>query len=211
MTWGDSRAANHLPAVWEKTEMTATWPGGRDAVYRRKLPSGKIEIPAPGGAAVAHSVFIEPTDAATFKPEIGMNLPVQIRSQALALEQKARAVEPGHWIFNKYNWHAVGSFTRHLPWDSVAIAVGEKDYQANARVLAFRRPNGKLTITISNRNVSEHGFHIDTGLTNATFKGFRYTPDEAGQNCAGVEIGRLSGGTISPKLTGLSWEFWEQQ
>ena len=207
----DSRTANNLPAVWEKTEMTAAWPGGTDIIYQRKFSAGKIEIPAPGGGAVAHSVFVEPTDAATFKPEIGMNLPIQIHSQALALEQIARAVEPGHWIFNNYNWHAVGSFARHLPWNSVAVAVEEKVYQANARVLAFRRPDGKLTIAVSNRNPSEHGFHIDTGLTNAMFQGFRYTPYEAGQNCAGVEIGRLSGGTISPKLAGLSWEFWEQQ
>ena len=207
----DSRLANKLPAAWKKTGMTAAWPGGTDTIYQRNFPAGIIRIPAPGGMAVAHSVFLEPADAATFKPQIGMNLPMQIRSQAVALEQKARGVEPGHWIFNHYNWHAVGSFTRHLPWDSVAVAVAEKVYQTNARVLAFRRPDGKLTIAISNRNLSEHNFSVATGLTNETFKGFRYTPEDAGENCRGLEIGTLSGGTISPSLPGLSWEFWEQQ
>ena len=207
----DARMTEKLPAAWQKTKMTAAWSGGSDTIYRRTFSTGKIEIPAPGGVAVAHSVFIEPSDQPTFVPQIGMNLPLQIRSQALALEQKAVAVEPGHWIFNNYNWFAVGSFTRHVPWDSVVVAVAEQNYDANARVLAFRRPGGKLTIAISNRNLNVHGFHIDTGLMNVTFRAYRYAPGEAGKNCAGIELGSASGGIISPRLPGLSWEFWEEQ
>jgi len=207
----DKRMAAKLPGDWQKTEMTATWEGGGDVVYRRQFAAGKIEIPAPGGAAVAHSVFIEPSEQLTLVPQIGMNLPLQIRSQALALEQMAAAVEPGHWIFNNYNWFAVGSFIRHVPWDSVVVTVAEQNYEANARVLAFRRPDGKLTIALSNRNVSEHGFHIATGLKDVTFRGYRYTPTEAGQQCAGLELGRAAGGILSRTLPGLSWEFWEEQ
>ena len=62
------------------------WDGGRDSVFRRKFPAGRIEIPAPGGVAVAHSVFVEPLDAAKFKVEIGMNLPIEIRSLALDMD-----------------------------------------------------------------------------------------------------------------------------
>jgi hypothetical protein len=207
----DSRAVNKLSETWQKTDMTAAWPGGSDVIYRQIFPAGKIEIPAPGGAAAGYSVFLEPTNAATFKPQIGMNLPIQIRSQALAIEQKSRTVEPGHWIYNPYNWHAVGSFVRHLPWDSAVVAVEEKSYDVNARVLAFRRPDGKLTIVLSNRKLPPHTFQVATGLKGAVFKGYRFTPEEAGKNCRGIEIGTLAGGTISPRLETQSWEFWEQQ
>ena len=124
---------------------------------------------------------------------------------------KFPGLKPGHWTWNKYNWHAVGSFVRHMPWDCRAVAIKEETRDPDLRSFAFKKPDGKLTIVLSNRSFHEHGFHIDTGLTNATFKGFRYTPEEAGQNCAGVEIGILSGDTISPRLGDLTWEFWEQQ
>lgn len=45
----------------------------------------------------------------------------------------------------------------------------------------------------------------------AKYKGFRYTPDNTGDDCKGVEIGTLQGGIISPSVPDLTWEFWEQQ
>ncbi len=53
------------------------------------------------------------------------------------------------------------------------------------RILAFKKPDGKLTVVLSNRSGSPHIFHVSTGLQNATFKGFRYTPTDAGENCQG--------------------------
>ena len=120
-------------------------------------------------------------------------------------------LQPGHWTWNKYNWHAVGSFVRHIPWDCRAVEVKEQTRDPNLRILAFKKPDGKLTIVLSNRSFHEHTFHTATGLSGATFKGFRYTPDVAGENFMGVEIGMLNGDTISPKLGDLTWEFWEQQ
>ena len=55
-------------------------------------------------------------------------------------------MKPGHWIFNPYNWNAVGSFVKRMPWDSVAVDVTEANYDPDARVFAFKRPNGKLTV-----------------------------------------------------------------
>jgi len=124
---------------------------------------------------------------------------------------KFPGLQPGHWTWNKYNWHAVGSFVKHLPWDSRAVAVTEENADPDLRVLAFKRANGKLTFVLSNRSFAEHTFHVQTGLKDAVFKGYRYTPDEAGPDFKGIEIGSLSGGVISPKLADLSWEFWEQQ
>ena len=198
---------------WDKTEMTAAWTGGKDVVYKRKFPAGKIGVPAHGGKGdvVSHLAFVEPSDPAEFKAQIGMNLPIQIRSQTLDLERKAAAIKPGHWIFNPHNWNAVGSFVRHMPWDCAALEVEEAKYDPIARILAFKRPNGKVTVVVSNRGNAERTFDIATGLDKATWKGFRYTPDAAGEGTMGVPVGTRTGANLKPVLTPLSWEFWEQQ
>ncbi len=126
-------------------------------------------------------------------------------------DAKYKGLQPGHWTWNKYNWYAVGSFIKHMPWDCRAVAVTEEASDPDLRILAFKKPNGKLTIVLSNRSFSEHTFHVQTGLKNASFKGYRYTPEEAGADFRGVGIGTLNGPVISPKFSDLSWEFWEQQ
>ena len=126
-------------------------------------------------------------------------------------DTKYKGLQPGHWTWNKYNWYAVGSFVKHMPWDCHAVVVTEESSDPDLRILAFKKPNGKLTIVLSNRSFAEHTFHVQTGLNNASFKGYRYTPQEAGADFRGVEIGTLNGPVISPKLSDLSWEFWEQQ
>jgi len=120
-------------------------------------------------------------------------------------------LKPGHWTWNKYNWNAVGSFVKHMPWDCRAVEVAEANRDRDLRILAFKRPKGKLTIVVSNRSFATHKFNVTTGLQNATFKGYRYTPEEAGQDCKGVEVGALTGGIVSPSVPDLTWEFWEQQ
>jgi hypothetical protein len=124
---------------------------------------------------------------------------------------KFPGLQPGHWTWNKYNWHAVGSFVRHMPWNCQAVEVKEARQDPDLRILAFKKPNGKLTIVLSNRSFAANTFNVTTGLDGAQFKGWRYTPDAAGENCMGVEIGTLAGPTIAPKLADMSWEFWEQQ
>jgi hypothetical protein len=200
-----------LDAAWQKSPLTATWGKSKDLVFTRKFPAGSIKIPAPGGKAAAHLCFVEASDPKTFSPQIGMNLPIEIRSQVIALEAKAAAIKPGHWIFNPYNWNAVGSFVRRMPWDSVAVDVKEAKYDANARVFAFKKPDGKLTVVVSNRTQKERAFEIATGLGQGTWKGFRYTPEEAGEGTMGVPVGEQKGSTIKPVLPAQSWEFWEQQ
>lgn len=121
------------------------------------------------------------------------------------------ALEPGHWTWNKYNWHAVGSFVRHMPWDCRSLAVTEVDRSDDdLRICAFRRPDAKLTIALSNRSFAPHTFQIDTGFEGRTFSGVRYTPESAGDHCRGVPLGHLSGRQIAPQLPDMSWEFWEE-
>ncbi len=201
---------------WVKTEMTAAWESGKDVVYKHAFPAGRIVIPSTSGKsgaryAAPHLVFVEPSDAAAFRPQIGMNLPIEIRSETIALERKAAAIETGHWVFNPYNWNAVGSFVRHMPWDCTALHIEEAKYDPEGRIFAFKKPDGKVTIVVSNRSTKERSFDIATGLEQAKWNGFRYTPEEAGKECMGVAVSTLAGATIKPVLPAQSWEFWEQQ
>lgn len=126
-------------------------------------------------------------------------------------EARYQGLKPGHWETNPYNWHAVGSFVKRMPWDCRAVTVEEAQYDNDLRILSFLRPDGRLTIVVANRSFTTHTFRIATGRTAATFKGFRYTPDEAGTGTMGVPIGTLSGGTIAPVVADMTWEFWEEQ
>lgn len=124
---------------------------------------------------------------------------------------KFQDLQPGHWTWNNYNWFAVGSFIRHMPWNCQAVDVTEELRDNDLRILAFKKPDGKLTVVLSNRSGSPHIFHVTTGLQNAAFKGFRYTPKDAGTNCEGEPLDALQGGIISPQVPDRTWEFWEQQ
>jgi O-glycosyl hydrolase len=120
-------------------------------------------------------------------------------------------LKPGHWTWNKYNWHAVGSFVRNMPWDCRAVAVEEDSQDPDLRIFAFRKPNGKLTVVLANRSFTDHTFHVATGLGNKTFSGRRYTPDDAGENFTGIPLGSTQGPVISPKVPDMTWEFWDEQ
>lgn len=125
---------------------------------------------------------------------------------------KFPGLKPGHWTWNPYNWNAVGSFVNHLPWNSRAVAVTEAVQDPDLRIFAFTRPDGKLVITLANRSFTDHTFKLTTGLGASTrFKGYRYTPDNAGPDTMGVPIGELSGDTLALKVADMSWEFWVQQ
>ena len=205
-----------LGKEWEKTDLTASSSNGNDSIFRRTFPKGSIKIPAnndkKGDAFLApHVVFLSTEKPGTLKTMIGGNSPIQVRSDALATEQKLKTIQPGHWIFNPYNWNAVGSFVKHMPWDCIGIGVEEASYDPNARIFAFKRPNGKVTIVVSNRNEKAwRAFDITTGIENATWKGFRYTPEEAGEGTMGTPLPERHGSSIKPVLPAQSWEFWEQ-
>jgi hypothetical protein len=205
------------PAEWTPTDLKLSWDGGTDRVFKRTFERGTVSIPAHYGKAdsrhgVPHLAFVEPSEPATLDIEIGINQPILVRSQAIALERKAASVKPGHWITNPHNWHAVGSFAKRLPWNSTALAVSENQYAPNARILTFRRPNGKITVVVANRSATaSRPFDVATGLdSSARWQGFRYTPDEAGPGTLGVPIGTLSGDRLQPTLPPRSWEFWDQ-
>jgi len=201
---------------WELTGMSASSTNGNDRVFRRTFPKGSITIPANNDRKstaflAPHVVFLSADNPGTLKTMIGGNSPVQVRSAAIAVEKKLKTIQPGHWIFNPYNWNAVGSFVKHMPWDCTGIGVEEAAYDPNARIFAFKRSNGKVTIVVSNRNEKTgRTFDIATGIENATWKGFRYTPEQAGEETMGVPLPEMHGSSIKPDLPPQSWEFWEE-
>jgi hypothetical protein len=202
---------------WQPAGFTLAWDGGSDRVFKRDFPAGRINLPAHTGLAdgrhgAPHLVFVQPSRPSPLEIQIGMNLPILVRSQAIALERRAAAVPPGHWIYNPYNWHAVGSFAKRMPWNSVALHVEEGERDFRARILAFRRPDGKMSVVLSNRSAdTPRPFTVNTGLpANTRWQGFRYTPEDAGPETLGVPIATHSGDRLQPTLLPLSWEFWEQ-
>jgi hypothetical protein len=121
-------------------------------------------------------------------------------------------LKPGEWVWNKYNWHAVAGFLRHMPWNSRGIAITEKNYDSDLRPMAFKRPDGKLVLVVANRSAAEHTFRMDTGLPAGTvFRGFRHTPDNAGPDFRGVPIGTATGPELALKVPDRAWEFWVQE
>lgn len=220
-----------LPKGWEPTDLKIeceTTVDGiiADTIFRRDFPAGTIKIPAHKGRVAAaggrhgapHTAFVRPSAPATFSAQVGVNQPILIRSEYLALARAAAGLKPGHWMFNPHNWHAVGSFVKRLPWDSVVLDIEESAASPDARLLAFRRPDGKLTVVLSNRTAAPRKFEIEIAGADANanaapraWRGFRYTPDDAGAGALGVPAGVGAGDRLAPVLPPLSWEFWEEQ
>lgn len=124
---------------------------------------------------------------------------------------KVGDVAPGHFIWNPYNWYAVAGFLKHMPWNSTVLKVEEAKSDPDMRILAFKRPDGKEVIVVSNRSGKSFTFDIDTGLANPTFTGFRYTPTDAGEGFLGKPIGGMSGRTLKVAVADLTWEFWVEK
>jgi hypothetical protein len=154
--WGD-----YTPGPpWELADVTApTRAGGTDRLYRRSFPPGQVEIPTHSGRrdrryGAPHLAFVQPSAPATFQAMIGINLPIQIRSETLALERSVARLEPGHWTYNRHNWHAVGSFVKRLPWDSTAVAVDEPRSDPRCAHPRVQTPQRKT----HHRRVEPHGW-----------------------------------------------------
>lgn len=120
---------------------------------------------------------------------------------------------PGHFTWNNYNWFSVVGFLKYMPWDSTVLKMDEAEEFKDHRLLAFKRPDGKLVVVVSNRTKEPFQFEIETGLAGEQphFAGFRYTPQDAGPEFMGQPAGNLEGNHLSIIVPGMSWEFWVQQ
>jgi hypothetical protein len=174
---------------------------------RRKRVSSQRLGRSPGVALTSQHDELTPS----FEIKVGNNSPVKIRSEAIKYAEIMDEMEPGHWIYNDYNWNAVGSFAKRMPWDSVAIDLDDHTYNKDAKVFSFKRPNGKLTVVLSNRTSEPYRFLVETGIDGDSWNGYRYTPFERGPGTMGVPVGSQSEQALAVELEPLSWEFWEQQ
>ena len=112
----------------------------------------------------------------------------------------------GHWEFNWQNYNAIAGFLKYMPWDSRRYNVEEDEERHDNRIMAWKTPEGKLVMAMTNR--SDDWFEFDVTLDGAkSMKGFRF--DKNGRD---VEIGSNSGAsTVTAKLKPWSIEFWVEQ
>lgn len=214
-----SHELNPVPEGYAKTDLyTEYGDGKRDVIYKSVKPfNGKKTFPVASTAvegkyAPPHALFVKASTAQNkSNVQPGINTPSTIHSIAVKSAEIQNNMKPGHWIYNDFNWNAVGSFVKRMPWDSKAVAIEDHDFTTEAKVFCFKRPNGKLTVVLSNASGSMHVFKVSTGLKDAGWKGYRYTPYERGENTMGVNVGSQTGADLTVTLPSLSWEFWEQQ
>lgn len=115
-------------------------------------------------------------------------------------------IEKGHWDYNKQNWHAVAGFVRYMPWNSVRYQVDEPAVSKDNRVMAWKTPQGKLVVALTNRNDSNNfTFSVNTGRS-STFEGHRFTLATANSF-----MGTKNGPGLSTTLPPYSVEFWIQR
>ena len=115
-------------------------------------------------------------------------------------------IQENEWDYNYQNWNSLRGFLKYMPWNSVRYTVAEDEVRYDQRIMAFKTPEGKLVIALTNRSETEpFMFNIDTG-TNAVFHGYRYTPQDHDE----IELGADQGDSINPVLPPLSIEFWVQ-
>jgi hypothetical protein len=202
----------YSPVGWTKTNFEIEHDGRKNVVYTKPLLKGNIVIENNTGNlngiyGAPHALFLQGEDMQTFRVDVGVNSPANIRSVTMKLELAAAKMEPGTWIYNDFNWNAVGSFVKHMPWDCKVLDLTENSYNKDARIFAFEKPDGKRTIVVSNRTGKDYTFKINTG-NKGRWQCHRYTPWERGENSLGVKTEEQKGNEIVTELPHLCWEFW---
>ncbi|MGV9268182.1 glycoside hydrolase family 30 beta sandwich domain-containing protein [Kitasatospora sp. NPDC003701] len=114
----------------------------------------------------------------------------------------------GHWDFNPRMWNAVAGFLQYMPWDSVRYGVDEpvgsdgkplRDH----RIMAWKTPQGKAVLVVTNRNPSTSFTYTVNTQTTATFQGSRFGPATNNQF-----ISSKTGPTLTITVPPMSVEFW---
>ena len=97
-----------------------------------------------------------------------------------------------------------------MPWNSRRYYVDEDIVRKDQRILAYMTPEGKIAYVVTNRSEKDFTFNIKTSDNmSKSFKGYRYTPENAGKDFMGEEIGLYEGNEIN--LPSMSWDFWVEQ
>lgn len=215
------RGYPNLPGGWKRADMKLTWKDRfTDTVYVKTFNPGVVQIPGHHGRddqgyyGIPHMAFVEDISGETVVLRVS-DLPTALGGKTGTVETQkdspAASLAPGHWTYNEYNWHSVVGFLKHMPWDSRVVELKEDQFDDDMRILAYKRPDGKLVLVLSNRCFKDYTFQLDTGLTGAVFKGVRYTPEGVGIGFCGVPVGTRQGAAFDVTVPDLTWEFWIQQ
>ena len=218
------RGTPTIPSEWERTPMKTQWSNNgsedSDVIYRRHFEAGEVKIPGNDGkldsgyyAAPSLAIIKSSTSAAVRISALppGRNAGIgTLESRPDPVGAATANLEPGHFTWNNYNWFSVVGFLKYMPWDSTVVKIDEPQYDHNRRLLAYRKPDGKLVVVVSNRTGKPVQFEVATGA-NSRFSGVRYTPDDAGPGFRGQPVGKSEGGHLQITVPNLSWEFWTEQ
>lgn len=123
-------------------------------------------------------------------------------------------VSTGHFDYLSYNYNAIAGFLAYMPWNSVRYEVTESKVLNNNRIMAWRKPDGKLVFALTNRAGADFNFSINLGSAK-TFTGHLYDSsprsltqaDNTGQYL-GKPLGTKSGSNLSITVPDLSIQFW---
>lgn len=212
-------ATGYTPSSdWKKNNLVVV-SDHEEQVYMKRFNAGKVNIPANtgkdnnGNFGIPHAAIVVKKRDNNLKvsiPKDEKNPSVLVEKIEARNEIDAESLQPGHWVYNNYNWFALAGFLKHMPWNSRRFAVAEDVVRKDQRILAFKTPEGKMVVVMTNRSNAPFTFNI-TNVSKASFKGFRYTPEEAGPNFEGTPVGNRSGNQFTVDLPSMCWDFWVEQ
>ena len=209
---------NFEPKGWEKTDKIVV-SDTEERVYKKTFRAGKVTIPANTGKdkngkyVIPHAAIVLGEACKNVKISLvngGKKQEVLVDRLETRAETNTETLQPGHWVYNNYNWFALAGFLRHMPWNSRRYAVAEDVVRRDQRIMAFKTPEGKMVFVLSNRSKNAFTFNITT-TGNADFKGYRYTPEEAGENFKGTPVGMYNANNLEVTVPSMSWDFWVEQ
>ncbi|MBD5233985.1 MAG: hypothetical protein HDS65_07405 [Bacteroidales bacterium] len=109
----------------------------------------------------------------------------------------------GHFTFNWQNFNGIAGFLKYMPWNSRRYEVQEDNATHNNRIMAWKTPEGKFVIALTNRSDEWYEFNVDLDK-NMKLTGHRYNKNGIDQ-----DLGTSDGSaTLSAKVRPWSIEFW---
>ncbi len=114
-------------------------------------------------------------------------------------------IQKGHWDYVPRNFNAIAGFLKHMPWNSRRYHVKEDVVRKDNRIMAFKTPQGKQVIVLTNRSGKPFQFNLETD-SKKSFAGYRYT-----SSARNVGLGKLRGASLNPQVPHLAIEFWVEE
>jgi O-glycosyl hydrolase len=118
---------------------------------------------------------------------------------------KNSQIKKGHWDYNNQNFNAIAGFLTYMPWNSRRYHVEEDVVRKDNRIMAFKTPEGRQVIVLTNRSGKPFQFHLETD-SKKSFAGYRYTP-----SARNIALGKQRGASLSPQVPNLAIEFWVEE